>query len=93
MTEVLIFCCQFLAIFLLGMQSLMVRDDNKLGAAIGSYLIGTTQFYLYTVIGSMGAGSTLGSEWWAFVLAGPIAIVFSMYSHPYINKHVFRRGE
>ena len=91
MSELLIFSCQFAAIFLLGLQSLMVRDDNKIGAVIGSYFIGTTQFYLYSVIGQMGAGSVASSQWWAFVLAGPVAIVFSMYAHPHINKAVFNK--
>lgn len=91
MTEILIFSCQFCAIFLLGLQSLMVRDDNKYGAAIGSYLIGTTQFYLYSVIGDMGTESFGGTEWWSFVLAGPIAIVFSMYAHPHINRVIFKK--
>lgn len=91
MTELLIFVCQFCAVFLLGLQSLMVRDNNKIGAAINSYLIGTTQFYLYSVIGQIGAGNIGSSSWWAFVIAAPIAIVFSMYAHPIINKAVFNK--
>ncbi len=82
----LIFTCQFITIFLLGIQSLMVRDNNKTGAATGSLMIGVSQFYLLTVIGSMGVDAIGTFDWVAFILAGPIAIVFSMIAHPYISK-------
>lgn len=79
----LIFLSQFLTIYLLGMQSLMVRDNNYLGAALGSLLIGVCQFYIYNVTGSF---SMFSLDWGIFILAGPIAIVSAMKTHPLLLK-------
>jgi hypothetical protein len=73
---------------MLGLQSLMVRDDNRIGAASGSLMIGISQFYLLAVIGSMGIDSIGTLDWISFILAGPIGIVCSMSAHPYIVKTV-----
>tara|TARA_R110000822_G_scaffold236402_2_gene367009 strand:- start:10313 stop:10531 length:219 start_codon:yes stop_codon:yes gene_type:complete len=70
------------------MQSLMVRDNHYLGAAIGSLLIGVCQFYIYNVTGSF---SILSLDWFVFIFAGPIAIVSAMKTHPIIMKKVFNR--
>ena len=89
----LIFVCQFLTIFLLGMQSLMVRDDNRLGAATGSLMIGISQFYVLSVISDMGIDAVGTFQWIAFILAGPAGIVASMTAHPYIVKKLRGRND
>ena len=84
----LIFISQFLTIYLLGMQSLMVRDNNYLGAFIGSLLIGACQYYIYNITGSF---SMLSLDWFIFIIAGPIAIISAMKTHPLLLK-LMKRG-
>jgi len=84
-----IFLSQFLTIYLLGLQSLMVRDNNKLGAFIGSLLIGMCQFYIYNITGSF---SMLSLDWFLFIFAGPVAIVLAMETHPHLMKKLFKGG-
>lgn len=84
----MIFLSQFLTVYLLGMQSLMVRDNHYLGAFIGSLLIGICQFYIYTTADSF---DLLSIHWFMFIFAGPFAIVLAMKTHPIIMKLVFKR--
>ena len=90
MSALIIFISQFLVVFILGMQSQMVRDKNIAGAGVGSLLIGISQFFVFSIIGSMGADDLLRPEGLAFLLSGPLAIVTSIKVHPYIVKHIFR---
>ena len=91
MSVVIIFLSQFLCVFLLGIQSLMVRDSNCYGAAVGSLMIGVSQFYIFSIIGGLSASDIGNYNWWAFILAGPLAIVVSIKMHPLIIKQ-FSRG-
>lgn len=86
----LIFLSQFMTIYLLGLQSLMVRDHIYIGAFIGSLLIGVCQFYIYNVTQNIEIGSTF---WYLFIFAGPFGITSSMWSHPRISKYIFRRNK
>lgn len=79
----LIFLSQFMTVYLLGMQSLMVRDNNYLGAFVGSLLIGCCQFYIYNITGSF---SLLSLDWFMFIFAGPVAIISAMKTHPFLLK-------
>ena len=81
-----LFICQFITVYMLGIQSLMVRDNNYIGAMIGSLIIGSTQFYLMAVISKIGFESIGTTIWFIFIVAGPIAIAASMHTHPYISK-------
>lgn len=92
MSILIIFLSQFLCVFLLGIQSLMVRDSNLQGAAMGSLMIGISQFYIFSIIGGLSADDIGSYSWLAFILAGPIAIVISIKAHPLILK-LFKRGE
>lgn len=83
-----IFIAQFLTIFLLGNQSLMVKDHNYVGAAIGSMLIGLAQFYIYQVVQDIDMYTV---EWYTFLVAGPMAIVTAIKFHPTITKLISRR--
>jgi hypothetical protein len=86
MEIITLFVGQFLLIYVLGIQSLMVRDDNYVGAAIGATLIGISQFYLTSLISNMGIESIGTLAWCVFVVAGPLAIVTSMKTHPFIAR-------
>ena len=90
MNELIIFCSQFLCVFLLGIQSLMVRDSNCYGAATGSLLIGISQFYIFSVIGGLSASDIGSLNFIAFVVAGPIAIITSIKTHPLIAS-IFKK--
>tara|TARA_R110002167_G_C12311787_1_gene618212 strand:+ start:136 stop:384 length:249 start_codon:yes stop_codon:yes gene_type:complete len=71
---------------MLGMQSLMVRDSNYIGAMLNSFMIGTAQFYLLSVISEMGLESIGTSFWYAYIIAGPLGIAASIKTHSYISK-------
>jgi hypothetical protein len=70
----------------------MVRDSNCQGAAIGSLLIGVSQFYIFSIIGGLSIADIGTSSFWSFILAGPVAIVTSIKTHPYISKYKFKRA-
>ncbi len=86
----IIFISQFAVVFLLGIQSQMVRDANCIGAAVGSLLIGFSQFFVFSIIGGLAAGNMLTAEGFAFMTSGPLAIVASIKTHPYMVKHIFK---
>lgn len=90
MDAFIIFVSQFAVVFLLGIQSQMVRDANCTGAAVGSLLIGGSQFFVLSIIGGLSAGDMLTQEGIAFMVSGPLAIVASIKTHPYMVKHIFR---
>lgn len=92
MSILIIFASQFLCVFLLGIQSLMVRDSNLYGAAMGSLMIGISQFYIFSIIGGLSASDIGNYSWWAFILAGPFAIMVSIKTHPLIVK-LFSKGK
>lgn len=93
MSALIIFISQFAVVFLLGIQSQMVRDANCAGAAVGSLFIGASQFFVFSIIGGLSAGDMFTVEGIAFMLSGPAAIVASIKTHPYMVKHVFKRGK
>ncbi|MBY6104892.1 hypothetical protein KUW19_00150 [Ferrimonas balearica] len=78
----ILFLAQFLTVYLLGIQSLMVRDGNQLGAAGGSVLIGLSQFQLFGIVPVVYQQGLWSSDAAAFLLAGPLAIVASIRTHP-----------
>lgn len=90
MTALIIFISQVAVVFLLGIQSQMVRDANCAGAAFGSVFIGISQFFVFSIVGGLNASDMLTPEGMAFMLAGPVGIVASIKTHPYMVKHVFK---
>lgn len=90
MSALIIFVSQFAVVFLLGIQSQMVRDANCIGAAVGSLLIGFSQFFVFSIIGGLAAGDMLTAEGVAFMTSGPLAIVASIKTHPYMVTHIFK---
>lgn len=90
MSALIIFISQFAVVFLLGIQSQMVRDGHCAGAAMGSLLIGVSQFLVFSIIGGLGANDILTMDGLAFLLSGPIAIVASMKTHPFLVKLIAR---
>lgn len=89
---VLVFTAQFFAVFLLGIQSLNVRDGRYIAAAITSFLLGVFGFVSTSIVGSKEVVDIVTSSGLSFLFAGPIGIVSAMASH---NKiiNLFRMGE
>lgn len=85
MNHLYLFVSQFAVVFLLGLQSLSVRDSRYAMAAIGSLALGICQVFQWK---TMPDAST--SEALVWLTAGPIAIVSSMKVHPKLVKY-FRR--
>ena len=77
----LVFVCQFSMIFLLGIQSLNVRDGKKLSAAITSLLLGITGWFITGTISSVYHEGMLSMVFFAFILSGPLGISFSIWLH------------
>ena len=84
---IFIFISQFIMITLVGLNQLNVVHNHLYMAMITSMLIGMCSFYNITKVSSAEAYSAV---WWAFVIAGGIAIGFSMKLHPVLVK-IFNR--
>lgn len=86
MSNLLIFVCQFLVVLLLGVQSLAVRDSNRIIATVISFMIGVNGWYLTTTLGKLPVGDWLTVPWWCYVVAGPMAINVSISLYPILNR-------
>ena len=80
-TEILLFASQFVTVFALGFQQQNVHRRAYGAAATTSLLIGIAQAFLWR---KMPEASV--SEMTAWLAAGPVAIVVSMWIHPRIFK-------
>ena len=90
MNEALIFLAQFSMIFLLGVQSLNVRDGHYVGAAVTSLLLGITGFTITSIVGKLHLEDLLEPIGLVFLVAGPVGIVTAMKSHDWLVRK-FRR--
>jgi hypothetical protein len=86
----LLFIAQFCMIFLLGVQSLNVRDGHYVGAAITSLLLGIVGFTITSIIGKLHIEDLMTVVGCSFLVAGPLGIVSAMASHGWLVEH-FRR--
>ena len=84
-----VFLSQFCMVYLLGMQSLNVRDGRYVGAAITSALLGVFGFILTSTIGSKEAADLFTVFGFTFVVAGPLAIMAAMATHPKLIKLIY----
>ena len=84
----LIFAAQFSMVFLLGFQNQNVIGKHYIGAAITSTILGVSGFYITATIAQVGKSGVFSPEWWAYIAAGPIAIVLSMLLHPKIKNFI-----
>jgi len=86
MDTLIVFLSQFSCVYLLGIQSLNVRDSRYVGAAITSTLLGISGFTSTSIIG----GKEIEDLWTvlglSFVVAGPLAITLAMHTHSKIFK-------
>ena len=87
MESLIVYLAQFSTVYLLGVQSLMVRDHNYVGAFLGSLFIGICQFYIYNVTDTI---SMLSFNWYVFILAGPMAIMLAMRTQPCLVRLIHK---
>ena len=82
MTDVLkIFVAQYLTIFLLGFQSMNIRDGRKVAAAITSCCLGVSGYLTTGIISQNYSQGMLSWVFFGFLVAGPVGIVSSMFAH------------
>lgn len=84
--EIMIFTSQFATVYLLGIQQLNVAGRHYVAAFCTSCLLGLSAFYLTASIGQAGISATFSSLWWSFMVAGPLAILLAMWSHPKLKR-------
>jgi len=81
-----VFAAQFCLVGLLGLQSQHIRDGKKLHAAITSALLGVAGWTITGVVSSAYTQGMLSVVFFAFLIAGPIAISLSIYAHEHFHK-------
>lgn len=80
MTDALIvFAAQFVMIFLHGLQSQNVIAGHRTAAFVTSLCLGICGFYVTGSIASAKGQLFDGPVFWAFVFAGPLGILTSMF--------------
>lgn len=87
-----IFIAQFVTVYLLGVQSLNVRDGNYIGAALTSTALGCSGYYLAATVGKLPADAWLTAPWWAYIAAGPVAICSAIKTHPLFKRALRKHG-
>lgn len=87
-----IFLAQFVTVYLLGVQSLNVRDGNYVGAALTSVALGCSGYYLAAAVGKLPADAWFSAPWWAYIAAGPVAICSAIKTHPHLSRVLRKRG-
>ena len=79
MTAALVFAAQFLYIFLRGWQTFNVVHGHYIRAALCSLLLGLCGLFLTATIALSAVRGAHWSVWCAFLAAGPLGIVSSMW--------------
>lgn len=81
MTAILIFISTFVLVFALGFQSLNVNNGHYEAAFLTSFAIAASNLILFKTVPQAGA-----LEIGAYLIAGPFAIVSSMWLHDRVMK-------
>jgi len=87
-----IFLAQFVTVYLLGLQSLTVRDGNWRMASCISLALGLSGYYLAAAVGKLPADAWFSAPWWAYIAAGPVAICSAIKTHPHLIRVLRKRG-
>ncbi len=76
MSTVIVFVSTFVAVFALGFQSLNVNQGHYKSAALTSFAIGGSNLFILKIIPDGDLYAMV-----AYLIAGPLAIVSSMWVH------------
>lgn len=82
--EALVFSASFAQVYFLGLNSKMLRDDMILAAAITSWLITLSQFFMVWSVTNAGLDSSVYIL--CAGLGGSMGITVSQYSYRYYEK-------
>lgn len=93
MIAITIFACTFVLVFALvfalGFQSLNVNNGHYKAAALTSFAIGASNLILFKTVPQADMLQII-----AYLVAGPVAIVCSMYAHRrYMTQKPKQRGQ
>lgn len=80
-TQIILFLSQFAVVFLLGFQSLTIRDNRIVAASLVSFLIGSSQLFQWKLMPKASP-----AEMAVWLCAGPLAIICAMKLHPIIFR-------
>ena len=76
MSTLLVFVSTFIAVFALGFQSLNVNQGHYKSAALTSFAIGGSNLFILKIVPDGDIYAMV-----AYLIAGPLAIVASMWVH------------
>ena len=86
MNELIIFFSQFLMVFLLGWQQQNVIRGFYFQAAFTSFLLGLSGWATITIVSKFHVNEFLTPVFFAYIVAGPLAIVSAMKLHRMLFK-------
>jgi len=92
MIELKIFLAQFCTIFFLGFQQKNVTGGHYSLAFLTSLLLGVVGWFLTSIIATANLEAVFTSVWVSFIVAGPIAIITAMYTHPWVVKKFYKKS-
>jgi hypothetical protein len=84
--ELIVFVSQFLMVFLLGWQQQNVMRGFYFQAAFTSFLLGLSGWVTITIVSKFHVTDFLTVLFFAYIVAGPIAIVSAMKLHRTLFK-------
>jgi hypothetical protein len=89
MHELLIFLCAVGIVFFLGLQSLSVNSGHKILAAFNSFAIGSFNLFILKSVPDVESAIAIA----AYLSGGPVGITLAIYTHPYIAKFLYKKGQ
>jgi hypothetical protein len=84
--ELVVFVSQFLMVFLLGFQQMNVMRGFYFHAALTSFLLGLSGWATITIVSKFHVTDFLTVLFFAYIVAGPLAIVSAMKLHRTLFK-------
>ena len=84
---IMIFLGQFILVGLLGIQQMNVQGRHYIAAAITSLILGISAFHVTAIIAEAGKAGVFSAEYFAYLLAGPLAICTAIWSFPKIKRY------
>jgi len=84
--ELIVFVSQFLMVFLLGFQTQNVIRGFYFQAAFTSFLLGLSGWVTITIVSKFHVTDFLTVLFFAYIVAGPLAIVSAMKLHRILFK-------
>jgi len=84
--ELIVFVSQFMLVFLLGFQTQNVIRGFYFQAALTSFLLGLAGWFTITIVSKMNAIDFMTLMFFAYIVAGPLAIISAMKLHRVLFK-------